>query len=850
MSMAKGTAVLRTALFCILSGFLAELTAISDNCQALLMVKPTPSINPATVNKGDTVTLTCSTTCKLGTNPLYIWYHNTQPVTNKHTVNGNTLTINSINNGYAGRYSCAVRGQEDRPSRAVCIFRCFGVAYNPESVCALEGSSVELHSYYSYPDGLTVTETFWFQHSPTPTDLSTTEHYKNRVTYSSSSSNHTLRITKLKSDDMTDYGFRIITKTKGGWSGSYVRLNVTGLQVQINPASVNEGSRVTLTCSTTCSLSSNPTYIWYKNTQPVTNKYTATGNTLTINSIQNEDAGRYSCAVRGHEDHPSPAVCVFKCYGVAYNPESVCALEGSSVELHSYYSYPDRYTITSTYWFIDGKMEYNLSTNGRVTYTGNSSSHTLSIRNLTSDDTRNYRFRFTTKEEGGWSGVNVAVSVTGLQVQINPALVNEGSRVTLTCITTCSLSTNPTFIWYKNSQPIRKEYTATGNTLTIDSATPGDKGNYSCAVEGHESLQSTVKVRYGPRKTVVSVDPSGDPKEGDSVNLTCSSDAFPPPRFTWHYTSLGRFSNVLSSKIYRFKNIRPEQSGQYYCEAHNVMGQNTSAKVQINVQYAPKNTSVSVGPAGDIREGNSVTLTCSSDANPPVVNYTLKTLESTPSSSRLQGGRSYNITNITAEDSGHYYCTAENKYGAQNSSTTHLDVLYSPRKTALSVSPPGDIREGDSVTLTCSSDANPPVDNYTWYRSAGDDTVVLGTRRVSNFTVILVSGLEGHYHCEAGNRLGKDNSTRVKVILQDSGFYKILFPVVGVISAVGLLLLCTIFWRRQKSNAPTTPQSTGSRQQSGPTHCDNDNDKGDDDDTDEVQYATVHFKKRTDSKQS
>ncbi|XP_029567200.1 B-cell receptor CD22-like isoform X2 [Salmo trutta] len=71
---------------------------------------------------------------------------------------------------------------------------------------------------------------------------------------------------------------------------------------------------------------------------------------------------------------------------------------------------------------------------------------------------------------------------------------------------------------------------------------------------------------------------------------------------------------------------------------------------------------VSVSPSGKIVEGSSVTLTCSSDANPPVDKYTwYKKNVTSPKAS----GQSYSITNISSEDSGEYYCGDENTIGAQ-----------------------------------------------------------------------------------------------------------------------------------------------------------------------------------------
>uniref|UniRef100_A0AAY5K0G6 B-cell receptor CD22 n=1 Tax=Esox lucius TaxID=8010 RepID=A0AAY5K0G6_ESOLU len=106
-----------------------------------------------------------------------------------------------------------------------------------------------------------------------------------------------------------------------------------------------------------------------------------------------------------------------------------------------------------------------------------------------------------------------------------------------------------------------------------------------------------------------------------------------------------------------------------------------SPGISLSVTDGPKNTSVSVIPSGEIVEGSSVTLTCSSDANPPVDKYTwYKKTVTSPKAS----GQSYSITNIRPEDSGEYYCEAENGVGSNNS--TALMIITGKQTSVLTAS--------------------------------------------------------------------------------------------------------------------------------------------------------------------
>ncbi|XP_035282728.1 B-cell receptor CD22-like isoform X3 [Anguilla anguilla] len=456
-------------------------------------------------------------------------------------------------------------------------------------------------------------------------------------------------------------------------------------------------------------------------------------------------------------------------WSVAHSPGTVCALQGASVVLPCTYTYPSPYQVMKTIWFgVFNKQETNLESlseySGHWTYIGNRMNNcSLRITDLKNSYALEYRFRFETDISGGqFTGKpGVQLLVTDLQVMVNPDTVTEGQSVILTCSTTCTLTGSPAFIWYRDGSPL--PFTNQSHLFT---ASREDRGNYTCAVKGYEHLPSSaviLSVTYGPKDTSLSVSPSGEILEGSSVTLTCSSDANPPvQRYTWYKNNRALASWTGSGLNHAITNIVSEDSGQYYCEARNQNGAENSSAVTIDVQYAPRNTLLSVSSSGKILEGSSVTLTCSSDANPPVQRYTwFKNNRAV--ASWTGSGLNHTITNIVSEDSGQYYCETQNQHGTQNSSAVTIDVQYAPKNTSISVSPSGEIMAGSSVTLTCSSDANPPVQRYTWFKN--NRAVASWTGSGLNHTITnIVSEDSGQYYCETRNQHGTQNSSAAVTI--------------------------------------------------------------------------------------
>uniref|UniRef100_A0A4W6EEU9 Ig-like domain-containing protein n=1 Tax=Lates calcarifer TaxID=8187 RepID=A0A4W6EEU9_LATCA len=264
----------------------------------------------------------------------------------------------------------------------------------------------------------------------------------------------------------------------------------------------------------------------------------------------------------------------------------------------------------------------------------------------------------------------------------------------------------------------------------------------------------------------VSMSPSGQIVEGSSVTLTCSSDANPAAEYTWY-----KENQTLPGKQERihFNPISSEDKGIYHCRSENQYGQLNSSSVFIDVQQIlktclccpsdpPKLPSVSVSPSGQIVEGSSVTLTCSSDANPAAKYTWYKENEDSPKAS----GQIFTITDFRAEHSGNYYCEAQNERGRYKSTLRSTVLANPPKLPSVSVSPSGQIVEGSSVTLTCSSDANPAA-KYTWYKD--NQTLHEGPEGNYHFTSIS-SEDRGIYYCKTENQYGQIKSTSLFVDVQ------------------------------------------------------------------------------------
>ncbi|KAG7320659.1 hypothetical protein KOW79_016512 [Hemibagrus wyckioides] len=227
-----------------------------------------------------------------------------------------------------------------------------------------------------------------------------------------------------------------------------------------------------------------------------------------------------------------------------------------------------------------------------------------------------------------------------------------------------------------------------------------DRGKYYFRLEATGSLKYnyrppvSLRVRDSPIRPSITlykedqgeVEDQNEVVEGTSVSLICSAPSAPcllnPPTFTWNFLPEERrqeqnHNTSFSSSQLNFNATHLHHGLTFTCTTtYQLQNQNKSARSSrtLHVLYGPRNTSVSVSPSASVLLGSSVSLSCSSDANPAVLNYTWYR----ENGEQIGTGNHLTINTTDSTHRGLYYCRAQNQHGDHNSSVV-LDLQYAPQ---------------------------------------------------------------------------------------------------------------------------------------------------------------------------
>ncbi|XP_033841496.2 sialoadhesin-like [Periophthalmus magnuspinnatus] len=249
-----------------------------------------------------------------------------------------------------------------------------------------------------------------------------------------------------------------------------------------------------------------------------------------------------------------------------------------------------------------------------------------------------------------------------------------------------------------------------------------------------------------------------------------------------------------------FYNLNKSHDDKYYFRVQNSGFSATAVcdSLQIKVRDSPWSPTIEV--SGKQTETEVVTITCSAVTPcphaPPQLTWDLHqgTAHITETSGTFTTKITQNITLTDAHDGLMIKCNAaypvSGRFKMADSKVT-LSVSYGPKNTSVEVSPSGSLSAGQSVTLSCSSRAKPPVHHFTWFRhsSQGPANVSQGHTYSFNLTE------EGQYYCVASNTLGNQSSQNITLsITGEAGDVTKWLPAVIVLLVASIILIVLVWY--------------------------------------------------------
>ncbi|XP_037836358.1 sialic acid-binding Ig-like lectin 5 isoform X2 [Kryptolebias marmoratus] len=248
-------------------------------------------------------------------------------------------------------------------------------------------------------------------------------------------------------------------------------------------------------------------------------------------------------------------------------------------------------------------------------------------------------------------------------------------------------------------------------SLLIDSLRPNDTGPFWFRIEikdydsfSYLNTKVSISVKREPDPIQLSV--KDEMREKETVSASCSvSHSCPdsPPVFEWSHSGealhLSQLNNGwwIATSVLTFHLTHADHGKLLQCNVTHKGGQTQSQHKTLQVKYAPMN--VKVEYISDVGEGQTVGLTCSSYAHPPVSSYEWHNA----TGAQLYQGNLYVLPNVSRHV-GELYCTAVNEVGRVTSSPVRLNVLYAPEINRESSC----FSEADWVKCKCDVDSNPP----------------------------------------------------------------------------------------------------------------------------------------------
>ncbi|XP_031762529.1 sialoadhesin [Xenopus tropicalis] len=340
---------------------------------------------------------------------------------------------------------------------------------------------------------------------------------------------------------------------------------------------------------------------------------------------------------------------------------------------------------------------------------------------------------------------------------------------------------------------------------------PCINGNFNCnALRGFNKVR--VQVSDTPEKPVLTLPPSLT--EGTPARITCSvrhTCTHNPPVLLWNKVGFNRTerNEKLEGGVWRFVHemdyipTYQDHGSPIVCESIYRSGQVSQETATLDITYPPKQVTVTkLDEEKEIKEGEEVTLQCTSDANPPANNYTWYRINNEGEEELKGHGEEITVT-INWENVM-FSCSARNWLGNNDSSIMDLRLFFNAKVIQMGGQ---DTREGEVLDLECVFLLpNSSSTQYSWYRNGA--SLNNETQRTLRIYDIKESD-SGNYSCKVHTPNGNFSAlsltvtvTRNSVSISDPipSIIIIIIPLLSG-SLLLLLILCCICRRKRQCSA-------------------------------------------------
>lgn len=727
---------------------------------AKIMVSPS-----ADVREGENVTLTCLLKISSDTgNDTFSWYKNNALLIEEQE---DVIYFGGVTSSDSGSYYCkAWSGGSSKTSAPVRL----QVAYAPRNM--------QLKSFQDTKEGRTAFMRCTIDSYPTAEVLLykgdqlvasrlTADSSNGRITVSSARNELTLNINNLKMEDEGKY--TCTTRNPIGSLSETLHFIVQTSRVLVNPSKeVSEGVQVMLTCDTMKSQLGEMEYIWYKNSRWLGKTH---DNYLQFESIKSSDSGYYHCVARGSQDSStSPSVSLH----VSYGPRrlvmsSFWEASGAQVGIIQCSVDSDPPSTLALYYrhMLVGSSNSSESSSPRIKISSAQNLLKMEIHQVMLEDEGLYTCTATNSIAESRTSVNFTAQTT--RILVSPtSVVQEGEMVNMTCMVTSETTDGVSYMWYKNGNKLIN----TMKTLPFVNVTSKDRGSYYCVVERHQgskfSPSVTLNILYAPRN--LEVKSFLDTEIGNVAIIVGAVDSNPPAEM-----SLYKNGKILVSSIdgrpsdkrlqayilpdtlrLEIHNVKTSDQGTYVFIAKNSHG-----TAQASVVFTVEGARVITSPSTEMKEGDSLTLTCHvRDGAETVIGYTWYR-----NSRWLQEGAlaSVSYEKVSSDNAGSYFCTAHTTTGSKTSPPVSITVMYPPRN--LLVTSLLELQERQLAVILCRVDSEPPsklsllknmeVVSPDGYRDATQRITLSRSHNTLRLEIKEVTMNDhGEYMCQANNSLG------------------------------------------------------------------------------------------------